>query len=138
MTLSKEEVRRRKKESDRKHYLKNRDKIIKGSTEWNKKNREYHREFDRKWRAKNPTKSRESYLKRTYRITLEEYERKRQSQDGRCAICLNQVERLVVDHNHDTDAIRELLCTTCNAGIGQFKENIRLLQKAIDYLKKHE
>jgi hypothetical protein len=55
-----------------------------------------------------------------------------------CVICGRKDKRkLCGDHNHTTGNPRELLCMNCNAGIGNFKENISTLLKAIEYLKKH-
>lgn len=42
--------------------------------------------------------------------------------------------KLHVDHDHETDAIRGLLCAYCNAGIGQFQDRVDWMQNAIDYL----
>jgi hypothetical protein len=44
---------------------------------------------------------------------------------------------LVVDHNHKTDNIRELLCYLCNVGLGSFKDDEGRLKNAIAYLRKH-
>ncbi|MEC4611825.1 endonuclease domain-containing protein [Tsukamurella tyrosinosolvens] len=38
----------------------------------------------------------------------------RERQGGRCAVCARPVERLYVDHDHDTGAIRGALCNACN------------------------
>jgi len=127
-----------KKESDHQYYLENKDKILKQVSNWQKENRQNHRDYDKKWRQKNPTKQREAYLKRAYKLSLKEFEELKLIQEGRCAICLFRVKRLVIDHCHKTIKIRGLLCTTCNAGIGQFKDDIELLAKAIAYLKRHE
>ena len=55
-----------------------------------------------------------------------------------CLICKtsqdNLTKRLVVDHDHKTNKIRGLLCTNCNLGIGNLKENISYLKNAILYL----
>lgn len=59
------------------------------------------------------------------------------AQDGRCAICQNRPAklRLAVDHNHDTDEVRGLLCKRCNHNLlGGAHDSIELLQRAIDYL----
>ena len=42
--------------------------------------------------------------------------------------------RLFVDHCHNTGKYRGLLCVTCNTGLGAFKDNVDLMQKAIEYL----
>jgi len=77
-----------------------------------------------------------------YGITLYDYNRMFDEQNGCCAICgkhQSLLERpLAVDHCHETNQIRDLLCTTCNLGIGALKDNIELLLKAIGYLKKHK
>ena len=57
-------------------------------------------------------------------------------QDGLCAICRQKggQKGIGVDHDHETDAVRGLLCTRCNIGIGQLKHSIQLLAAAIQYL----
>ena len=60
-----------------------------------------------------------------------------EEQDYRCAICLVSIELDAhVDHNHDTKAVRGLLCGQCNRGIGMFRENIEALERASAYLKR--
>lgn len=44
---------------------------------------------------------------------------------------------LVKDHNHDNGKARGWLCDSCNTGLGRFKDNIELLEKAISYLKEN-
>ncbi len=44
---------------------------------------------------------------------------------------------LVKDHDHQTGKARDWLCDSCNTGLGRFKDDIELLEKAINYLKKH-
>lgn len=55
--------------------------------------------------------------------------------DLRCEICGRDIsERWHVDHDHKTHQFRGLLCDLCNPGLGQFHDDARLLQAAIDYL----
>jgi len=85
-------------------------------------------------------------------ISVDEYEKMMLDQNERCAIC-NEKEtkvykirgadgfrlaKLALDHCHTTMKIRGFLCHDCNTGIGKFKDDIKLLQSAIEYLRKHE
>lgn len=59
-----------------------------------------------------------------------------------CPICNKKsivgiTANLVRDHDHNTGKGREWICDSCNTGLGRFKDDIKLIQKAIDYLKKY-
>lgn len=60
-----------------------------------------------------------------------------EKQQNRCAICGSDTE-LEIDHCHESNEIRELLCMQCNTGLGNFKDNPDILQKAANYLFKHK
>lgn len=68
------------------------------------------------------------------------YRELRKEQGGRCAICGRTEEesgrRLAIDHDHTTERVRGALCNSCNTGLGFFGDNIRALQKAIEYLSR--
>jgi len=83
-------------------------------------------------------------FKRRYNLSLEEFELLKQSQDNKCAICGNDFINIEsyknkpqLDHNHETNEIRGILCLTCNSGIGFFNDSIELLIKAKEYLEKY-
>lgn len=78
-------------------------------------------------------------LKAKYGITLEQYDEMFEAQGGTCLICGNEGgERdLAVDHSHETGEVRGLLCLNCNAGIGNLRDDIELLKKAIKYLERN-
>lgn len=61
------------------------------------------------------------------------------SQGGACAICSEALggRRQNIDHDHVTGAVRGLLCTRCNNGLGQFRDSTTILLKAVDYLNAH-
>ena len=67
-------------------------------------------------------------------MTWEKYQRMYGEQRGQCKICLEQRDRLYVDHNHNTGKTRSLLCHRCNAGLGFFRESPLLLEAAMKYL----
>ena len=73
------------------------------------------------------------YLSR-YGITSEDVAQMRKKQRGRCAICNKVTKTLHVDHHHDTDTVRDLLCGTCNRGIGNLRECTTTLLNAVRYL----
>ncbi len=62
---------------------------------------------------------------RRYGITLTQYGQLLEFQGGRCAICERPPGQLhlSVDHDHETGAVRGLLCQRCNA----------LLEVAVQY-----
>ena len=99
------------------------------------KNIEHERNRSRLWMANNKEVTRSSYLKRTYGITVEEYDKLVEVQQGRCAICDESDKALAVDHSHDTGEVRGLLCINCNTGIGSLKDDRSLLLKAVEYLQ---
>lgn len=95
----------------------------------------------RDWRTNNPDKFRNQWLKK-YGLTHETYDALLASQNGRCAICETDEprgtgaggKRFHVDHCHSGGGVRGLLCGHCNAGLGQFKDSIPRMQRAIEYL----
>lgn len=81
---------------------------------------------------------RKAQLKKNYGITPEDYDSMFAKQKGVCAICSEadneKREYLCVDHDHATGVVRGLLCHNCNIGLGKFKDDPELLNKAIWYL----
>ncbi len=106
---------------------------------WRLANPDKQKEMNRLYREKHPRKFRHYHLKKTYGITVEQYDKMFKEQNGVCAICNQQEpihDSLAVDHSHKTNAVRSLLCTKCNLVLGQLNESVELLQKSIDYLNK--
>lgn len=77
---------------------------------------------------------------RNYGISVEEYKQKIIDQNNACEICKLPFvphKNPCVDHNHTTLAVRGLLCSHCNSGLGHFKESINIMQSAQEYIKKY-
>ncbi len=57
---------------------------------------------------------------------------------GRCTICgVPEVElnrKLCMDHSHETGEFRGWICTSCNKGLGNFKDSEEILINALHYL----
>jgi len=87
-----------------------------------------------------PSYKKQQYLKNTYGISTEEYELMFQRQGSRCAIChieASETSRgLFVDHCHESDIVRELLCLHCNTALGHFKDNPELMREGAEYVEK--
>jgi hypothetical protein len=78
-------------------------------------------------------------LKHRYSIDYNTYTQMYDEQEGKCKICgiekeLGGSNGLLVDHCHNTNKVRGLLCNNCNSGLGKFKDNKELLLKAIEYI----
>ena len=85
---------------------------------------------------------RDTRLKKLYNLKVGEYDNMLKAQQGLCKICQSSEtgrgdQWLVVDHCHETNQVRGLLCNTCNRALGLFKDNVTTLQKAISYLNEH-
>ena len=100
-----------------------------------------------KYKGRYKEYQRNHWLMATYGITTEEYNQMLVDQDFSCGICgkhmSEQKVRLHVDHDHsytmpNPKAIRGLLCSTCNTGIGGLQDNIELLESAVMWLKNFE
>ncbi|MET8686491.1 endonuclease VII domain-containing protein [Streptomyces sp. NPDC004732] len=75
-----------------------------------------------------------SYFKRKYGITMEERDELLVSQAGVCCICL-AAPAVHVDHCHDTGRVRGVLCFSCNAALGQFKDRPDSIRRAAAYVE---
>ena len=87
----------------------------------------------------------ERSLNYMYGITLDQFMEMLRRQEGKCAICGEDITRVVkgriqacVDHDHSTEAVRGLLCSACNKGLGFFRDNTRVMRAAILYITNHK
>lgn len=78
------------------------------------------------------------HLKRSYGITLDEYNKMLKDQGGVCKICklpCKSGKNLAVDHCHDTGTVRGLLCAKCNTNLGRIELYLKNPKPWDDYLK---
>ena len=73
-------------------------------------------------------------MRSKYGISSEQWTAMLVEQSGRCAICSNPMREPCVDHDHETLAVRGLLCSGCNTGIGHLRDSSDVLRAAIKYL----
>lgn len=99
---------------------------------------------NKQWKINNLEKAklsdRNSHLKRTFGITLEDYDKLLKEQKGVCKICKGPERNprkkiLSVDHDHITGRVRGLLCDSCNNLLARACDNTEILKSAISYLE---
>ncbi|MER5448137.1 endonuclease VII domain-containing protein [Streptomyces sp. NPDC002764] len=78
--------------------------------------------------------SRQDHLKRQYGITEAERDELVASQGGVCCVCLAAAPEHV-DHCHKTGRVRGVLCFSCNAALGQFKDRPDAIRRAAAYVE---
>lgn len=86
------------------------------------------------------SKQRDRRLRKTYGISLADYDRMLKAQKGGCAICGRVPRRraLDVDHSHRTGKVRGLLCHRCNRGLAWFGDNPTHFKAAARYLARRK
>lgn len=106
------------------------------------------REIGKRRYAANPTRHREIMRRATFGLDPGEYEVMLEAQGGVCAICggtstavnprTGQPKGLFVDHCHRTGAVRQLLCQHCNFGLGNFRDDPELMERAASYIRRFQ
>ena len=127
-----------KKQYRREQYLKNKDKEKAAREIYYAKNKKLILAKNKKYNKENPDKRKSAILKYEYGITLDQYNKMFETQEGKCAICQrhqNELTRtLCVDHDHKTNKVRALLCVTCNTDVSVVENRLEEMTK---YLNKH-
>lgn len=143
-----------------KHYKANSEKVKASATKYTKTHPENRKATQIKYNKNHPEvrpasvvkyrkahpekekiRQRKNHLKASYGITQEDKEQILLSQNNACPICNKKLELLGldshIDHNHETDKIRGILCRNCNLMLGLCKDNTNILSNAIAYLEKN-
>lgn len=94
---------------------------------WYKNNSISQKKASAIWKKNNKDK----VVSTKYKISLEEA--RDLLEKTSCEIC-GVEEKLNIDHDHATGAVRGRLCVNCNAGLGHFRDSISLLKEAIKYM----
>ena len=85
-----------------------------------------------------PTKEQKrKYLIKSYGLSVHEFEALYTKQHGRCAICNSSnwgKPSPSIDHDHNTNKVRGLLCNNCNRGLGLLGDSTDNLRSALEYL----
>ncbi len=80
------------------------------------------------------------HIRRTYGLSVTEYDAMVAAQDGKCAVCLVTLslgKSTHVDHCHDTGKIRGVLCHGCNTCLGHAGDDPVRLRALAEYVERH-
>ena len=118
------------------------------SSNYRKKHHEKLDIYNLQWRERNPEKYKQyaltSHRRKKFGIEPKQYDEMNAEQNGVCLICglpetvkrNGNTRTLCVDHSHETDEIRGLLCSKCNLVLGLINDSTSILSKMILYLEK--
>jgi len=119
---------------------------------WRNKNLgEYNKkrlEWSNKHRERRTLQAKRSHLSKTFGMTLEDFQALLRKQKNKCKICGKEFKKVTdktkrtkytpyLDHCHESAKVRGVLCFNCNTGLGHFRDNTKLLNNAIRYLKEY-
>ena len=96
----------------------------------------------RLWAQSNPDGKKAQRLAAAYGIALSDFNDMMAMQNNACAICgysdMSDPKIFpVVDHCHTTGKVRGILCSSCNHGLGKFKDDVTRLMLAAAYLARN-
>lgn len=127
------------------YYQEHKEESKQYSQKYIKQNPGYGKKYHEKYKVKhnedsieyyrNHKKLYKGYNLKKYGLTVEEYEKLYQQQNGKCAICYQKYEVLAVDHDHKTGKIRGLLCRKCNMILGAMNDNPQIYLNILKYLE---
>ena len=93
-------------------------------------------EYNREYRKNNKDKIR--FIQAKSKLGINKADFDRINKIISCEICGEFNKPLHIDHSHSSLKFRGALCNNCNHGIGKFKDDIELLEKAISYLRRYQ
>ena len=91
---------------------------------------------------------RQQRYKQQYGITINDFKSMIEQQNGKCPLCKDVMDwddpakRPCMDHNHklskgDDGFLRKVLCTQCNLGLGNFRDDSEIMRRSADYIDEH-
>lgn len=96
--------------------------------------------YDKARRQENKRKYFMQKIKRSYRITAEEFDLMLSRSYGRCDICYKcfSGREPFIDHDHSSGNVRGLLCSKCNFSVGLLDDNPEIVDRLYRYLNEYK
>ena len=115
------------------------------TAKWRRANRDHVRAYSRNYYHTDPKRAnemnRKCNVRRKFGLPPEQYDVMLRNQNGCCAICGRHqsvlTRALAVDHDRETGQVRDLLCGSCNTGIGLFIHDPERIERAAAYVRRH-
>lgn len=104
------------------------------------KNREKYLSSQKGYYKKDPESYKWRTRKNKYGLSKTQILELLEKQDNKCALCNKPFlsmwgKDMHIDHDHETNKVRGLLCLSCNVGLGMLGDNEEGLTKALKYIK---
>jgi hypothetical protein len=145
---------------DKARYPSVREKKVASAKAWYQDHKAEKRDYDVAYRPVKNAKRRQEYAKnpekvlapqrglvnraknlRRYGLTPAQFDARFESQGRRCACCGSVTPRgnndWCIDHDHNTNVIRGIICGLCNTGIGHLGDDLAGIANADSYLRRH-
>lgn len=124
---NREKLRARARVYAKEWAAKHPEKIREHSNNWKKAHPEQRREQGRRFRAAHKETLRIKsllYVRKRYGLTQADVDSLFAVQSGRCGMCNAPIagSDIQVDHDHQSGAVRGLLCRQCNLSLGIFEK----------------
>ena len=75
-----------------------------------------------------------------YGLTKSNYDEMFKKQGSSCAVCKSKESGSKkgwhIDHDHETEQVRSILCQHCNVAIAMLRENVQVTEAVLEYLRK--
>lgn len=133
--------------ADQLYRLRHPEKLREKDRKRYEENKEHERARNSSYYMLNREVQRVKHRDNRHKIKPGWFDAKKTEQNNLCAICLKEfTDTPHIDHNHECCSAlkscekcrRDLLCKDCNLGLGRFKDNTEVLERAIQYIKRHK
>ncbi len=126
------------KENKRKSYMRHQPEVRERVKVYREANGEKIRERTRKNYHENKEHFKFKRIEALYGLSRENYDKMFSDQNGSCAIC-KQPKSLVVDHDHTSGKVRQLLCSDCNTTLGFLeRQGSEVFMNHLKYMETHK
>jgi hypothetical protein len=111
-------------------------KAVRKAYKKSEQGKEAERRYSQKHREQISARQFKHRISARYGLSLEQYEELKAKYNGMCFLCDKyEGDKLHIDHCHETNKVRGMLCGSCNRGLGLLKDNVEVLKRAVKYLQ---